>query len=355
MKQTMIDFLLENANPSIILRVKRDILNNLSVDEEAELLIKIIAEKNVQTVLQSQKSDGWFGNAFHGSSPTLGAGMYDNMEVGLRYLAEKGFPPESEYIKRAVNSFLLDEPHYKECRMKAPDDDYTLTALGLFHARSSIIIRAGYEYLLPPNDYIDLKYDINHSFKTFVNVLNYASPDDVIDTTKRKLCFKSGTLWPCSYDLRILAHSQGWRNEKNHKLLSKAVNKLFTFEHDHEKMVYTHYKGYYKNPCFAFIHNAMTHFDFANDSFIDFDSTELFARCGVIKDVPVLKNKYERLLSDISDALSVGFSAKIKASDRSWGPYGGYALEEDWRTKTRKQCDLLFRVLLIHHYAECVI
>ena len=100
MKEKIIDFLLDNADPSIILRVKKEILGCITKKEEKDLLDKISIQKNVQIVIQSQKQDGWFGNNFHGQSQKLGSGMFDNMEVGLRYLAEKGFPPKNKYIAK---------------------------------------------------------------------------------------------------------------------------------------------------------------------------------------------------------------------------------------------------------------
>jgi hypothetical protein len=276
--------------------------------------------------------------------------MLDNMEVGLRYLAEKGFPPESEIISKAVSAFFLDEPFHRKCRMKAPADDYTVTALGLFHARSSILIRAGYEYLLPENDFIDLKHDTAHSFKTFINVLNYTNLDDVIDTSKRKLCFKKEILWPCSYDLRMLAHSKSWRNSKNILLLADALNRLFSYEHEQDKNIYTNIKGFYKSPCLAFIHNQIYCLGLMDENYINFDLMELFARCGIIKQAGFLKDKYDYMLSLVGGNLIIDY--KVKPQERNWGPYGGFSIEEDWKSKVRKQCDLLFRILLIIHYTE---
>ena len=352
MKEKIIGFLLENANPSIILRVKKEVLGDISEKEQEELLNKIIPEKNVQTVIQSQKYDGWFGNNFHGSSPSEGVGMHDNMEVGLRYLSEKGFPPENEYISKAVGSFLLDEPHFNDCRRQAPPDDYSYTAFALYLMRSSVIIRAGYENLLPENDFIDLKHDINFSFNTFANVLNYSDVDDVVDTSKRKLFFKKGTQWPCSYDLRMLAHSREWRNEKNTTMLADSLNHLFSFSHSREKTVYTYVKGAFRAPCLAFIHEGMYNNGLMDDTYIEFDRIELFARCGIITRVPFLRNKYEYLLSLVDDSLKINY--KFGAHERIWSPYGGFALEEDWKSQIRKQCDLLFRILLIIHFADCV-
>ena len=346
MKEQIIDYLLQHANPSIRLRVQREVLNNLSPIEEAQLLAEIARHPHVQTVLQAQQADGWIGNVFHGASPAQGAGMFDNMEVGLRYLMEKGFPPEHEHIRRAVHSFLADVPG--EFRGPGPADEYDLTAIGQYLLRSSIIIRAGYEYTLPPNPWIHLAHDVDVSFRTFTNVLNFHSLDQVVDTTQRKLCFQPGMAWPCSYDLRMLAHSQGWRGPSHVALLAQALNHLFSFPHAEDKMVYTKIKSQYKSPCLAFIHNQMFCLGMMDPGYFNFDLMELFARLGVMDQVPFLKNKLDWLLGQIDHQLNIRY--KPPAGERNWGPYGGYALEDDWKSKTRKQCDLLFRVLLILHY-----
>jgi hypothetical protein len=355
MKKEMLDFLLENANPSIVLRVKKEILNNLSGKEEKELSDKITLEKNVQTVIQSQKPDGWFGNAFHGQSPKSGAGMYDNMEVGLRYLAEKGFPPENEYISKAVNSFLLKEPFdpvaYR-IKRETPAEDYAYTASGLYLARSSIIIRAGYEHRLLKNNFIDLKHDIDYSLKTFLNVLNYNNADDAIDTHRKKLCFKTGIMWPRRKDQNMLAHIQGKKKKKNISLLADSVTRLFTFPPFGE-MVYTYKKGQFMGPCMAFIHTPILRS--TEDATVGsdwFDIMELFARCGIVKRVEVLNSEYKNILALIDENLNININFSKHKNENSWSPYFGIALEEDWKTKIRLQCDLLFRVLLIIHHAE---
>lgn len=356
MKERIIDFLLNNADASIVLRIKKEILNDLSKKEENELLYRIIPQKNVQIVIQSQKPDGWFGNGFHGQSPKSGVGMYDNMEVGLRYLSEKGFPLENEYIFKAIHSFLVKKPFDSAYGGKAPtspDTDYTYTACGLYLARSSIIIRAGYELCLPKNDFINLSYDIDFSLKTFTSVLEFASIDEVLDTHRKKLCFKPNVLWPCIYHLRMLAHSHGWRNEKNISVLADSVNRLLSFTQS-DDMVYTYKKGQYVGPCFALIHAQMKILEIIGDGNLSLDAMELFARCGIIKRVEALKNKYEYMLSLVENDLKVNMEVN-KRKRNGWSPYLGFALEEDWKTNRKLQYDLLFRILLIIHYEECTV
>lgn len=78
---------------------------------------------------------------------------------------------------------------------------------------------------------------------------------------------------------------------------------------------------------------------------------ELFARCGIIRNVAKLKDMYEYLLTLVDDDLNVNIRLD-KRKSHGWSPYFGFALEEDWKDKTRMQCDALFRILLIMHYAE---
>jgi hypothetical protein len=117
-----------------------------------------------------------------------------------------------------------------------------------------------------------------------------------------------------------------------------------------DKMIYTNIKGFYKSPCLAFIHNQIYCLGFLDEQYIPFEELEWFARCGVVKRVDYLNSLYERLLSHIDENLNINY--KINPYSRNWQKYSGFALEADWKSKIRKQCDLLFRILLIIHYAE---
>ncbi|MCL2198844.1 MAG: hypothetical protein FWB80_07965 [Defluviitaleaceae bacterium] len=354
MKEKIIKFLLDNANPSTVLRIKKEILNNLTQGEEAELLNKILPEKIVQLIIQSQKPDGWFGNAFHGNY--TGGKYYDNMEVGLRYLVEKGFPHDNEYISKAINCFLQKEPFdsaYTVKEPKTPDTDYSYTSFGLYLYRSSVILRAGYEYLLPEGHFIDLKYDVDFSLANFANVLNYEKSEEVVETHRKKASFKQGVLWPCMYHLRMLAHSQSWRSEQNRTLLAESINHLSTFSQSGVD-VYTYKRGQFISPCWSFLFTSITGGSIQDEIVRPswFDIMELYARCGIVNHVPVLKNEYETMLTLIDGDLNLNFKSCKKRNSFYWGPYGGIALETDWRSKLKAQCDLMFRILLIIHYAN---
>ena len=189
-------------------------------------------------------------------------------------------------------------------------------------------------------------------------MLNYESLEDVIDMNKKKLCFKPNIQYPCIYDLRVLAHSRGWRSKENIFLLSDSVNRLFTFPQFGDD-VYSYRKGQYYSPCGAFINSPILGGDSARNGQIGsdwLDRMELFARCGIIKRVEALKNEYEALIDLLAlngEDLPLKIELRKHKNEFGWSPYSGIALEEHWKSKTRKQCDILFRILLILHYTEC--
>lgn len=356
MKDKIIDFLLDKANPSIVLRVKKEVLGSISPAEEASLLEKILTDRNVLTATACQKTNGWIGDYFHGSKK-----MFDNMEVGLRFLAEKGLPSGHEIIAcgvKAVASTPKYDDAYGMSRLLAdydvhPEKDYSYTGVGVYLARSSILLRAGYEALLPADEWVDLQFDVDFSLRSFLSVLSIHSPDDILEERRGRLCFKQGVLWPCIYHLRMLAFSQSWRTEENIHQLAEAITALYAFPY--KGFAYTYCMNQLKGPCMPLAINTPVNETLAQGQIggMYFDRLELLARCGALSRVAVLKNEYEMLLECL-DAHGLFTREVASKYALGWSPYFGFALEEDWRSKYRKQCDILFRILLIMHHAAKV-
>ena len=110
----MIDFLLENANPSIKRRVKSEILGNITPEEERIYQNQILNETNIKTAFASQLENGWFGLGFHGTNKD--AGQFENMETCTKYLAEKAVDKDMPELKRAMDAFVkipLDDICYR--------------------------------------------------------------------------------------------------------------------------------------------------------------------------------------------------------------------------------------------------
>lgn len=78
---------------------------------------------------------------------------------------------------------------------------------------------------------------------------------------------------------------------------------------------------------------------------------EWFARCGVIPYVPALEDAVREIARSI-DENGICNMPVLEDTLKNIGIYGGQQLEVDWRTPTKKLCDITFRALLILYYAK---
>ena len=162
MKQKMIDFLLENANPSIKLRVKKEILKNLTKEEETQLQDQILKEKIIRLIEEKQLANGWIGLGFHGSSKD--AGQYDNQEVGTKYMGEKGLKGTG-LLDRAMDAYVTTELTDTCYGTKGQYwSEFEVPAQGQNIVRCACIARAHYD------DVIDISPQIKLSLESFQRV-----------------------------------------------------------------------------------------------------------------------------------------------------------------------------------------
>lgn len=76
-------------------------------------------------------------------------------------------------------------------------------------------------------------------------------------------------------------------------------------------------------------------------------------RCGLYPLVPSLKKEVD-IIYDSIDEQGICRANYVEKSLKGMGTYGGGQLEEDWRSKTRKLCDVTYRALLIlYHSCKC--
>ncbi|GKX66368.1 hypothetical protein [Inconstantimicrobium mannanitabidum] len=348
MEDTIV-YLLENACNSIKYRLKSEVLNNITHDEKIELQKQILSEKNVKEIISVQKADGWIGNGFHGSNAHA-PGML-NQEGGLKYLIEKGIQKDNPIIERAISSFSNRDITDLCYRTKGKlVDEYVYPCIGHRLYITTIIAHAGYE------DKVDISNNIKLAFDSFISVLNIDSIDDLLTVYKGKLCFRDGIKWPCIYHLRTLAYTKSWRTHRNIQKLADSINKLIEILPLVDNDIYTKYKSQLVAPSEAFINQPFIP-SFNNNDVSQkwFERMELLAKCGVFPYVDKLQSeltlmKAEALMSN--GILKLSVNPKNLSSFKVWGPYGGLALEENWRIKNRQWNDLTFRMVLISHYSE---
>jgi hypothetical protein len=338
-----VSFLLDNAGPSIVYRTKKEITGDISLRDEQALQEKILQGKDVKYIFEHVQPDGWLGTCFH--SGMRGAKWQDVCEAALRFLTEKGVKLDNPVFEGAMKAYLTRDrmdPIFDGC---GKEEDYRYPCIGFEFLRSAGIARCGYE------GRIDISKDIDYSLNCFFNVLNFNSIDEVVYPDKcGKYCFKKElSLWPCIYNLRILAFTRSWRMTGNIKKLADAVDHLLSFPaFDHP--VYTKVNGYPKSPFGGFI-RPIEGFDPGNVKGTWFDRMELFARCGIIPYSKCLLREVD-LLKKAIDTEGICRAFIDEPFFAKWGAYSGLKLEENWSSETKKRCDITFRALLILSYAE---
>jgi hypothetical protein len=341
--KNIINFLLNNAGPGIVYRLKNEILKS-PLSSPNCYLQAILDEKNVTSIINNRQPDGWLGIYFH--TRFRGAEPFEVFEVALRYLAEKGIDLSHDVFDAAANAYKnrdINDPVYENSGSLG----YNHTCMGLWLIRSSGLARIGYE------NKIDINKDIDLSMKSFETVFQCKSVSDVVlKNGNGKYYFRESILWPCIYNLQILAFTQSWRSEKNIKLLAGSVDKLLSeniFGFPVYTMIIKNSKKYYAAPCDAFTYNLIEplHGDKGIGSWLY--KMELFARCGIVKYSNKLKSEIEKLGMFINE--SGIFDIKINEYYfKNWSAYSGLMIEENWKNKIKKQCDISFRVLLILYY-----
>ena len=343
MKQKMIDFLLNNANPSIKLRVKKEILNCISKEEERKLKDEILEEKLIKFIGEKQLETGWLGLGFHGSSKN--AGRYDNQEVGTKYMGEKGLKG-TKILDRAMDAYAKTE-------LEDMGSEFEIPASGSNLIRCACIARAHYD------DVIDITPQIRLSLESFKRVIEVDSIYDVSRPVKNRRLFNKNERWPCRYHLEILAFSTDrWKNEENVAMLAESFKKLM--RSDRKEIINTPVACWIKNHAvnplwllnegYSISGNGLNGHDNDGIRKTNLEKTEWLCRCGLYEYLPELRKEVKSVIDSVNED-GVYTGGIYEKEFRGWSPYFGAQLETDWKAKIRKQCDVTFRALLIGHYS----
>lgn len=350
MKEKMIAFLLKNAGPTIVLRVKKEILNNITEAEEKELQEKILNEKILKFMAEKQQENGWIGLGFHGSNKN--AGQYDNQETATKYMGEKGLKGTA-LLNGAMDAFvttkLTDLCYETKGRLYS---EFEIAAFGQNMIRCACIARAHYD------DIIDITPQIGVSLESFKRVTEVDSILDVSRPSKKCRLFNDNERWPCRYHLEILAFTEDWKNAENINMLANAFRKLMRT--DREEIMNTGvacWVGHAVGPLwclgegYSISSNVKDQDNEGEVHRVNIEKVEWLVRCGLYNYLPILKEEVEYIINSIDDN-GVCRANVYENEFRGWGPYSGLQLETDWRSKVRKDCDITFRALLILHLLE---
>ncbi|MBQ7338656.1 MAG: hypothetical protein IJW40_09430 [Clostridia bacterium] len=344
----MVHFLLENAGPSIRYRVKKEILGEIGADEEQALQDAIMAEPISRLVAGCQKENGWLGNGFHG--PNKNAGPYENQEVGVKYLAEKGVRKDNPVLCRAMDAFVTTELTDLCYRTKGKHfDEFRYAANGQNLIRCACIARAGYD------DIIDIKPQIQLALDSFQRVLEVDSALDITRVKKvggkEKRVFNDYERWPCYYHLDILAHTESWKNDDNIKMLAESVKKLMRTDRPECQVGGDSWVGYVLGTVGCIKEGYTLGCEKDGVYYTNLERVEWLCRCGLAPYLPQLQAEVDLLKAGI-DTQGICRASVDENLLHGISTYSGQQLEVDWKSETRRLCDITFRALLIFYYAD---
>lgn len=347
--EKMTGFLLGNANPSIVFHVKNDILKNITEEEKQALQERVMGEKIIQGIVACQKENGWLGNGFHGQNKE--AGPYENQEVGVKYLGEKLIYRDTPVLKNAIEAFRTMKSDLfgdgdTDC------DQYAATGSDIIMA--ACVARAGYEASF------DISKEIAVSLESFHRVTEIDSVTDIVKIRKRRpervnpqgiaYVFPKQEKWPCRYHLDILAHTDSWRSEVNITMLAEAFNKLLQDNELDYSPAYCVDIGHLVGCCGAFREGMKLFGEKGAAHEVYLDLVEYMCRCGLYNLVPQLKAEVD-LIYDSIDEQGICRVNFCENTLKGMGTYSGGQLEEDWKSKTRKLCDVTYRAMVILYHA----
>ncbi len=328
--------LTEEACPSIRYRVRRDILGESIYSQEMMALQgRIMEDEKVKEVLSWQKNDGWLGGTFHGDCEP---------ETGIRILIEKGVESCDPVIVAALNAMIARGADF---------DKGSLERVGKLldsgHLGGSQMIKACVFSYAGHEDHDFVQQQIEEALFGFASTLSINSSKLLYRLHKGKVpVFDHDRIWPGIYHLRLLAYTNSWRTPEKLQLLCDAINHMILL------CPLPEIKLLHKSQIIApaqmnFMNELAKPIDRLSPKewMLWLHGAELIARLGIADRLPAV---YEQM-SALSDYLkSNGWLFTIPLSHyyfHRWSPYIGLALENSWRSKDARICDLTFRSLLI--------
>lgn len=130
-------------------------------------------------------------------------------------------------------------------------------------------------------------------------------------------------------------------------VLKAAIHKLVEFSPlPYIKLLH---KGQLIAPAYVFMNDFNPNMDTIKgmDWMLWFHRMEMISRLGIAGEIEEIKSQLQALQTILLKGNGLFKKAISHYTLNKWGCYSGLALENDWKAKGRRICDLTFRSLLI--------
>lgn len=336
----ILKFVLENASPNILYRVKKEILQERTDSPEMlSLQSQILNLTKVKKAFACQRETGFFGSVIHGV-------YFDGFDSTVDLLKRNGVELTDPRMLTAREA-LTDWKDYEKDHFYKAGNAMDEHGRGGFRAIwAEQLVELGADESLP-----QISEQIEMALNAFRGALEYSSPDDFSKkaTFRGEPCryYIKGATFPAANHIRILEKTLSWRTEDNLAMVKRS------FAHCKEIMRGYHDGIIYVN-CGHFVGPFNYNWNAPKEkiSIRDFDTHPIdfawfmkgLGSASISYPVFDDDNPYfvESLIAMIEDEHFID-----SINDEQLRMFKNYAsIAPSWRKKESIACDLYFPILL---------
>jgi len=365
-----INFLLENAGPVIQYRLRKNILKNLSPNDEENLLEQIYQTPHFKLLQTYVKPNGYIGSGMHSWDNWRGVKLHETPlqdgEAAARLLSYYAIPKSHSIIVNYVAAMRNEDILRKEFSYIPPEIprfEHRFDGLNNGNSLMSLIytMQAMLGY---GDDFDDVREFQQISLRGFRRILEISSLDEITKlgtNTKRRYNYpyiEADEYFPDVYTLTMLAYTQSWRTDENSKMLTDSINHINVIMKPENNM-HIRINGKFYAPCFAFVRPFRSFSPDIIDSILYRRPLTEIAKLGVGKNVEILNESIANIMEALDDngimkmnfalALNKRYSPKQIEYPT---PYVDVRLEPDYTSKTSLLCDLTYWAVEFLHLCD---
>lgn len=372
MKNKSIEFLLNNAGPVIQYRLRKEIIGNISAQEEKRFLNEIYELPYFKLVQKYVKSDGYIGSGMHSWDNWRGTVLHETPlqdgETAARLLCYYAIPKEHPIVADFVKAMRDEKIIKQEFSYITPEAErYDNRFIGIHNGNCLGALIYTMQAILGYGDEHDDLIEFQQiALKGFERILQISSLDEILKKRKGtekkyKLPYiESDEFFPNGYTLETLAYTKAWRTKKNIQMLADAFNHINKIMKP-DNQIHVKVKSRYYAPCYALVTPIKA---FAPDyiNIINYRRilTEI-AMLGVGDKVSVIKESLEAISTATNDEgilkinLTQPHNKHYSPKNIEYPtPYVDVRLEENYKFGHGLDCDLTFWAVQFKNLVEAV-
>ncbi len=338
--QNRIDFLLENAPPNILYRIKKEILGeSVQSAEMLQLQDKILGLPKVKKAFACQKETGFFGSVLHGV-------YFDGFDSTVDLLKRNGVEITNPLLMKARDS-LENWQDYRNDHFYKSGNAMDEHGRGGFRAIwAEQLVELGADETVP-----QIQEQISNALFAFQGALAHSSPDDFSKkaTFRGKPCryYIKGAAFPAANHIGILEKTLSWRTADNLAMVKKSYQHCKELMKDYQDGFIYINCGHFVGP---FNHNWNEPKEVIDIHSFDnhpIDFAWFMRNLGTASvSYPVFDDENPYFVQSLSDMMMNDEWMKCIGSEQLRHFKNYASLAPSWRKEESVVCDIYFPILL---------